>query len=82
MPVWIHKVNIKRFLSDDTDVEAIKRAYEGITKELKTVPMRLPPAWHRYAKLAIETKDVNVFNLGMAALYDWADEHRVWMGVI
>ncbi len=78
---WNHTVNIKKFLSDREDVEAIKECYANINKELKKVPIPLPSAWHKYAKLAIDTEDVTLFNLGMNALYDWADTHRVWMGI-
>ena len=79
---WIHRVNIKRFLGEGTDKASIQKAYDGITKELRQVPLPLPPEWHRYAKLAVREEDVNLFNLGMSALYDWADQNRVWMGAL
>lgn len=78
---WVWKVNIKQFLSEKTDKKTMQDCYKNVNTELKKVPFPTPQAWHRYAKLAIAQEDVNIFNMGMNALYDWADEHRVWMGI-
>ena len=77
---WIHKVNIHQHLGEGEDRESIESAYAGICDELKNVPGPQPSEFHRRANQAIELEDVEIFNLGMAHLYDWADDNRIWLG--
>lgn len=77
---WKYKVNIKKYLSDGEDVAAIQRAYDGIVKELEILPFPYPQAFDRFSKIALEQEDVEIFNLGMNHLYDWADSRGIWLG--
>lgn len=81
---WRYRLNIKPFLGDDDDRATFEAAYNGIKAELAKLPpgLHAPDAFDEYAKLAIEREDADIFNLGLDALYDWADEERIWMGVI
>lgn len=78
---WRYKINIKPFLTEDESLEAIKAAYDGVTKELKKVPIPAPRSWKRYAEMAIKEEDFNIFNMALDALYNWADHERIWMGM-
>lgn len=80
MPRWNYSVNIKQFLGGES-AEEMQATYDNIVKAIKHVPSILPRTFHHYCKLAVKQEDVNIFNLGLAALYDWADEERVWLGL-
>lgn len=80
MRQWAYKVNIKQYLGGES-AEEMRATYESIVKEMEPLPVNLPDGFHHYAELGIKQDDVNIFNLGLAALYDWADEERVWLGL-
>lgn len=79
MAAWSRTINIKQFLSNGEDAEAIKSAADGIVKVL--------PADAPYERL-IKAKQMAdddpetallIFNSGLDLIYDWADAHRVWL---
>lgn len=78
---WRYKVNIKQFLNEDESKESIEQAYNGINKELEQIPFAPPFQWDHYSEMAIEQGDVNLFNMGLNFLYDWADQKRIWLGM-
>lgn len=83
---WDYKINIKQHLSEGVDKASMEKSMNGIRAELSGLPYGLTahPSVKRffhYAKLAIDQEDVNIFNLGMDSLYDWADEYRIWLGI-
>ncbi len=80
MTQWNYKLKIKQHLGEEETVQAMQAALDGITKELRAVPVAPPEKFFGYAKLAIREDDIQVFNLGMDALYDWGDTHRIWLG--
>lgn len=79
MPQWKYSVHVHGVIQHGETVEDMQATYDGLNRVLAHIPVALPERWHHYAKLGIEQEDVVIFNLGMAALYDWADEHRVWL---
>lgn len=85
MSKWDYKINIKQYLSEGEDKASMEKAMNGIRAELSALPCGLTAhpkvkSFFHYAKLAIEQEDVKIFNLGMDALYDLADEYRIWLG--
>lgn len=86
MSNWNYRINITRHLSELEDRDSMQKSFSGILDELKTLPPGLlnSPGVNRFkkdAQLAIEKEDVRIFNIGMDALYDWADEERIWTGL-
>ncbi len=81
---WAYKINIKQFLTDEETKEAMQRAYDGIMKETaRAILLPKPEKFEKYAKLAIEQNDIELFNnMALNALYDWADHWRVWLGTL
>jgi hypothetical protein len=81
---WKCRINIKQYLGEGEDIAAIKQANAGIKRELEKLPMRLravvPRKFYRRLDQAVKMEDVEIFNLGLEMLYDWADEAGVWMG--
>ena len=75
---WAYKVNIKQFLSDGETKKDMQRVYDGVRSETRGLPIPPPTQFDKYAKMAIEKDDINLFNqMAMNALYDWADHYRV-----
>lgn len=87
MSRWRYKINIKQHLGEGETKAAMQKSLDGILSELKKLPPGLTEHGHgviqfkRDAELAIEKEDVRIFNLGMDALYDWADSERIWCGL-
>ncbi len=80
MAHWKTTVTIKDLLGSDESLEAITAAYTGIVERFKPTGLRLPAQFHKRAKQAIKDGgDTPIFNLGMDALYDWADRERIWL---
>lgn len=58
-----------------------------VRRELERLPeslTRLDLAFHCAIEALDEGRDLNdveAFDEGLDLLYDWADEHRVWLGV-
>ncbi len=82
MANWRWKCDIKKFLSDDESPEAMEDTYAKITEALrKHVPLSLPMEWRHFTKIGIREKSVEIWNIGLDRLYDWADRHRIWLGI-
>jgi hypothetical protein len=81
---WKCRINIKQYFGEGEDIAAIKQANAGIKRELEKLPMRLraavPQKFYLRMDQAVKMEDVEIFNLGLETLYDWADEAGVWMG--
>jgi hypothetical protein len=41
----------------------------------------LPDKFHARARQAISADDADIFDLALEALYSWADEERIWLGI-
>lgn len=78
---WKYKIDIKQYINDDCSIEGMQQAYTGITKELEQIPLPTPAMWTHYTKMALEYGDINIFNLALDSLYNWADSHKIWLGM-
>lgn len=78
---WAHKVNIKQFLTEDAVTEEIG---QNVVAELKKAdPFQGEDAADILYDLldAAKEGDTELFNYMLDAVYDYADEHRVWLGL-
>lgn len=82
---WSYKVNIKQFLSDDDSEEGVLRIRSLIADELQkagpfTKSFHDQEGWHLQDELRdVETADD--FNYLLAAIYDYSDAYRIWLGI-
>ena len=90
MAPWKHTINIKQFLGDEGNSAAVIKAADGILSQLGD---NLPAQWDlvhvkdhiQYAKDLAEANDPDAleeFNGALDCLYDYGDEHRIWMGAL
>lgn len=94
---WIHKINIKPFITIDTNAEAIVKAGHGIAKALRD---GLPKTYFIYDGcneflaeavdyfegldvnlIADEIEELEHFNYMLNGLYDYCDDNRIWLGL-
>ena len=74
--IWLRKVNIKQFLTSGGGDREAKRVAQLMAAY---IAKRLPEyALCDQFRMA-ETQDS--LNDALEHLYDWADEHRVWLGL-
>lgn len=84
---WKMTVNIKPFIGEDASEEGAKRAGMAI-HQLLTRRLRGLPLYRDDQELSdildglegVENSDE--FNYILADLYDWADENRIWLGLL
>lgn len=84
---WKMSVNIKPLIGDDVSEEGAKRAGKGISDLLsRRLLVRDHYATDQTLRNIIdglgEVEDVDEFNDVLEDLYDWADENRVWLGIM
>ena len=75
---WQRTVKIRDLLTDEETPEAIKKAADGIIERLPNAPTSRLKKARDMAEADPETA-LLVFNDGLNRVYDWADEHRVWL---
>lgn len=84
---WKFSVNIKPLIGEDTSEEGAQRAGKSISDLLSR---RLLARDHYATDLTLrniidgfaEIEDTDEFNSVLDDLYDWADENRVWLGLM
>ena len=88
MTEWIHKINIKPYISDRTDRAAIVAACKGVLRELDRIAVAFKEGGalgdimrEFQAVLDDEEAGIDEFNDVLEWLYDWADANRVWLGL-
>jgi hypothetical protein len=78
MPVWRRTLNIKQFLDPSKPLARVRDPMVSM--------LRLDGAYDANQEFAeivdwlAEAADVEDFDTALADLYDWADQHRIWMG--
>lgn len=77
---WKRTIEIRDVLTDDTSAESIIHASTTIIERLKgtTAPVARLEKAKETASTDPETA-LLVFNDALDRVYDWADEHRVWL---
>ena len=80
---WVESINIKQHLTEEETPEAVGDACRGILRELEKLSLRTPP--RRITdifKAQAVCGDLRKANKAIEQLYDWADEQRVWLGLL
>ena len=81
---WLITINIKQFLTDDNGNDAAIKATNEIADLIDdTIPYSWQIAFEYIEEIVDDLRDCNEMgwaNNILEALYDWADEHHVWLG--
>lgn len=88
MAKWKYKLNIKQYLSDREDREAVELAARCCITELKKIhkpfceDLDYEDIVYEFEEIAANTNTTcEDFNYALERLYDWADDRRVWLGL-
>jgi len=77
MTGWLQKVNIKQFLTDeDVDEQKARQIGLNIYNYLVSFLPYYPDRVEFFS-----TMNQEEINKALTHLYDWADAHRVWLGL-
>jgi hypothetical protein len=81
MPYWYKKLKVSRHLDPESDTSLTERV-DRIEKEFGDAGLQDEGLRSALAGLreAAETGKVEWFDASLEALYDWADDNRVWLG--
>lgn len=85
MSPWRHTVRIKHLLTESEELEDVKKSMVAVADELdKHDCFKLFPVDElrnlEYSGSAL-VRAVDVANMALSKLYDYADKHRIWMGL-
>ena len=81
---WRYSINVKQYLRQEDPVSLVAA---NVQRELQRLPGTLRAQSWAFDDIitgfeeAGEENDVELFDNALADLYDWADEHRVWLGL-
>lgn len=83
---WLYKINIKQFLSDNDSDEEVKRIAPLVAKELrKAAPFREDYPHSDLGATRVSdlehSEDAEGFNEALENIYNYADDHAVWLGI-
>ena len=83
---WEYTLDVSDvFYHGPSDREPLFEGMRGVAKKVEQYQSASWPVDHEFELIADElvdaasAEDIEWFNLVWDALYDWADEHRVWI---
>ncbi len=80
MAEWFYKINIKQFLTEETDPLTVARVKKEVANELQTItPFRTGEGVVLVRKL-LKVYTCASFNKVLDSIYDFADSERIWIG--
>ena len=75
-PYWKHEIRLKHLFTTDSSRAAVRRSMNAVAKELLQSPLFTDlPVLMRFRG----ESDLGVANELLDALYDYCDEHRIWV---
>lgn len=76
---WQKTVEIKDVL--DLENNSLEQIYLQIVLRFEAEHVVIPESFHDRARQAVSLDDVDVFDIALEKLYEWADAKRIWLGV-
>lgn len=78
---WLFTIDIRKYLGDDESQEAMLSAAAGISAECGKLPIVSSTLAKKLGELgkAAEIGNLAWFNASLSELWDWFDQHRVFV---
>lgn len=79
---WDYTIKIRHLITGDTSQESMNALIIGIRQEILKLPiLYIDPAEHILKEMqqAADLDDIDLFNVSFNRLWDWFDDHRIWV---